>query len=255
MTESEWLACDDLEPLLGSLHARGAFRKLRLFACACCRRLDRLLDQTGLGALLDRLERWADETGATRTLLALHRDILSREGTYEPGTPPRLLVRALGSAALVSITGTDAHNAAWLVRAAEQVLAQETDEANALVEEWSHDLGGPPRLEADRYAAGLDDYAACIAEVTRDEQLRLLRCIAGNPFEPARADPAWREWQHGTVVGLARTIYEEPAFEQMPVLADALEDAGCTNEAILAHCRQDTAHARGCWVLDMLRTR
>jgi hypothetical protein len=73
--------------------------------------------------------------------------------------------------------------------------------------------------------------------------------IFGNPFRPVSIDPSW---QTATVTSLAQAIYDERAFDRMPALADALEDAGCTNHDILAHCRQLGEHARGCWVVDLL---
>jgi len=59
-------------------------------------------------------------------------------------------------------------------------------------------------------------------------------------------------WFTGNVTGLAETIYAERAFDRMPILADALEDAGCTNEEILTHCRGGGEHVRGCWVVDVI---
>jgi hypothetical protein len=55
-----------------------------------------------------------------------------------------------------------------------------------------------------------------------------------------------------TVTQLAESIYTDRAFDRLPILADALEEAGCDNADILAHCRQGGEHARGCWVLDLL---
>lgn len=77
----------------------------------------------------------------------------------------------------------------------------------------------------------------------------LLRDIFGNPFRPVTLDPAWRTTN---VVALAQAIYDERAFERMPILADALEEAGCTNGEMLNHCREPGEHVRGCWVVDML---
>ena len=77
----------------------------------------------------------------------------------------------------------------------------------------------------------------------------LLRCILGNPFRPVTLDPAWRT---STVVALAKGIYDDRAFDRLPVLADALQDAGCENDDILNHCRGDGPHARGCWVVDLV---
>jgi hypothetical protein len=62
-------------------------------------------------------------------------------------------------------------------------------------------------------------------------------------------DPYWRK---PTVSSLAQAIYTEKNFDRMPMLADALEDAGCSNAAILTHCRQPGEHVRGCWVVDLL---
>jgi hypothetical protein len=65
----------------------------------------------------------------------------------------------------------------------------------------------------------------------------------------AMIDPRWLT---STVVDLARAIYQERAFDRLPVLADALADAGCDSEEIIAHCRSDGPHVRGCWVVDLL---
>jgi hypothetical protein len=75
------------------------------------------------------------------------------------------------------------------------------------------------------------------------------RDIAGNPFRPVGFDPAWRT---EAVVSLARGMDASRDFIPMPVLADALEDAGCTEPDILAHCRGTVPHARGCWVVDLV---
>ncbi|MBL8795184.1 MAG: hypothetical protein JNM56_14865 [Planctomycetia bacterium] len=81
------------------------------------------------------------------------------------------------------------------------------------------------------------------------KQSCLLRDILGNPFRPVTVDPTWRT---STVVSLAQGIYDERAFDRLPILADALEDSGCTNADMLNHCRQPGEHVRGCWVLDLI---
>jgi hypothetical protein len=80
----------------------------------------------------------------------------------------------------------------------------------------------------------------------------LLRDIFGNPFKPVALDPSWRTEAD---VAIAEGIYAERAYKRMPVLADALEDAGCSHEDILSHCRGDGPHVRGCWVVDLLTGR
>ena len=62
-------------------------------------------------------------------------------------------------------------------------------------------------------------------------------------------DPAWLT---STVVSLAQPIYAERAFDRLPILADALEDAGCDNADTLTHCRSEGPHVRGCWALDLV---
>ncbi len=81
------------------------------------------------------------------------------------------------------------------------------------------------------------------------EQVRLIRDIFSNPFRPIAADSAWLT---PAVIAIAAAIYAERAFDRLPVLADALEEAGCTNADVLLHCRQPGEHVRGCWVVDLM---
>jgi hypothetical protein len=99
-------------------------------------------------------------------------------------------------------------------------------------------------LDPGRLAGG----AAC-PQAEEVGQVGLLRDIFGNPFRPVAVDPAWRT---ATVVSLAQAIYDERAFDRLPILADALEDGGCTNADVLDHCRQPGEHVRGCWVVDLV---
>jgi hypothetical protein len=83
----------------------------------------------------------------------------------------------------------------------------------------------------------------------RREQSHLLRDIFGNPFRPVAFDAAWRT---STAVSLAGQMYESRDFGAMPILADALQDAGCDSDDILGHCRAPVSHVRGCWVVDLV---
>ncbi|QEL15477.1 hypothetical protein [Limnoglobus roseus] len=74
-----------------------------------------------------------------------------------------------------------------------------------------------------------------------------LRDIFGNPFRPVMLSPSWLT---NAALGLAEGIYADRAFDRLPILADALQDAGCEDAGILAHCRGDGPHVRGCWVVD-----
>ena len=71
----------------------------------------------------------------------------------------------------------------------------------------------------------------------------------GYPEAPVRFNPAWRT---STAVSLARHAHESRDFSVMPILADALQDAGCDSDDILNHCRDAGPHARGCWVVDLV---
>jgi hypothetical protein len=74
--------------------------------------------------------------------------------------------------------------------------------------------------------------------------------IFGDPSAPVSFDPAWRT---PTAVAIAQGMYESRDFSTMPILAGALQDAGCDNADILNHCRdENTTHFRGCWVVDLV---
>ena len=77
----------------------------------------------------------------------------------------------------------------------------------------------------------------------------IIRDLFGDPFRPVAFDLRWRTTD---AIGLARAIYDDRAFDRLPILADALMDAGCDDEDILAHCRTDGPHVRGCWVVDLV---
>jgi hypothetical protein len=82
-------------------------------------------------------------------------------------------------------------------------------------------------------------------------QCGIIRDIFGNPFhKPPKFDKRWRT---STVALLAKQMYESRDFSAMPILADALQDAGCDNDTILSHCRDtNQPHVRGCWVVDLV---
>jgi hypothetical protein len=104
-----------------------------------------------------------------------------------------------------------------------------------------------PELFAALAVSGLADATGRSAESAA--QSLLFRDIFGNPFCPVTFDPRWRT---SDVVDLAQAIYDDKAFERMPILADALMDAGCEEEQIIDHCRGEGPHVRGCWVVDLV---
>jgi hypothetical protein len=82
--------------------------------------------------------------------------------------------------------------------------------------------------------------------------LDILAEMAGPRLPPAPPSPALVNWEGGTLRRLAQGIYDERAWDSMPVLGDALEEAGCTEDIILSHCREKYPHSRGCWAVDWL---
>jgi hypothetical protein len=105
----------------------------------------------------------------------------------------------------------------------------------------------------DAFAAGVwagFDQAGFIAAMV--EQCDLLRDIIGNPFRPIAVEPGWLSWNDGTIPKLAQAIYEERMFDCLPILADALEEVGCSDPDLLGHLRGPGPHVRGCWVVDLI---
>lgn len=83
-------------------------------------------------------------------------------------------------------------------------------------------------------------------------QADLLRCIVRSPFYPWTINPTWLGRKDCTIARLGQAVYDEGAFDRLPLLADALEEAGCDDADLLAHCRQPGPHVRGCWVVDLI---
>jgi hypothetical protein len=104
------------------------------------------------------------------------------------------------------------------------------------------------RQDRDRFS-GLDRSPF---EVSRMQWSDALRDIAGNPFHEYALHPDWLDANDRIAAALAETAYDERAFESLPILADALEDAGCDIAAVLDHLRGPGPHFRGCWALDLI---
>jgi hypothetical protein len=241
MTEAEWLTCTAPTKMVRHL-ARGASpRKLRLYGVACCRRIWDLLGQDHWRAAVDLAERFADDEATAADLdeahAAVNRDISDSNAARVDAETPQFALQWLTTRG-EPLTWQRAW--AWhplpLVRGALNVDAYTRMAVAA--------LRGPPRpAHAERPT---DTRAECRAHA------QLIRETFGNPFRKGACDPSWQAWNGGAVGELAHGIYEERAFDRLPVLADALEEAGCAEAALLAHCRQPAEHVRGCWVIDLL---
>jgi hypothetical protein len=231
MTEADWLSCGDPEPMLAFLRRRVSARRYRLFACACCRRIGHLLPVPAGHDMIVAAERFADG-----------------EITEEEFKAVKTATRGVDKHARDAPSGTVL--AFYAAREAVDASAR-SSACNA-----SHMAVNAVAIAAVR-ASGFDiaqwavrQANARIAE--KREQANVLRDVIGNPFHPQVVDRAWLEWNNQTVARLAAHVYEERAFEQMPILGDALEEAGCDNAMMLAHCREKREHVSGCWLVDLL---
>jgi hypothetical protein len=112
--------------------------------------------------------------------------------------------------------------------------------------EWQGAKGEAVEAQDFELAARLRDRQDRLAPEQAALVGRLRPCLSPVPVV------AWlpRRWRTSDVVGLARGIDADRAFDRLPLLADALMDAGCADEQVLAHCREPREHVRGCWVVE-----
>jgi hypothetical protein len=226
MTEAEWLTCVDPGPLLTAQRGQVTDRKARLFAVACCRRIESFLVDPRAVEALAVAERFADGEATDEQRSAARKaaqQVAQVRGTVRRPTTPKGDRRA-ASAVYYAVAG-EAWDAAWHAR-------------DLVLEVRAWQWGGCADATTARQAE-------------QRAQAELVREILGNPFQPVVLDPAWLTWNGGLIAGLAQTIYTERAFDRLPILADALEDADCADRRILGHCRTGH-HVRGCWVIDLL---
>jgi hypothetical protein len=259
MTPEEWKRCTDPRTMLSFLGDKISDRRLRLFGVACCRQLGgRLEDALGRQAL-DVAERHADglATGAElarvfgRARRKSDRDweeVVAAQGD-ESGVPAHA-ARAAARAAARDVEEAEPWMwAAWaLAREAEEGAHRDSDR---LFGEYVR-AGAQPEdawYEARRVAEEAA-WEAGLAEAQRG-QCPLLRDIVGDPWHPSTPpDPAVLAFNAGAARRLAESIYVGRRFEDLSVLADLLEEAGCTDAALLDHLRGPGPHALGCRALD-----
>ena len=242
MTEQEWLACTDPNSMLEFLRGRASERKFRLYLCGGCRQITHLFFRHQSFACVEVAERFADGRATQEELERAEWDAESPTFGYELDN------------------GTFSYDAPY-----RKTVVPRLVEIGALPEsaldgdEWQVELAIRKRLLA---AAELAWYCGLWSPKPSERYWQLsyfidvdwtgrwlFDCIFGNPFRPVTVDPAWLTT---AVVKLAQAIYDERRFQEMPILADALEEAGCTNADILHHCRSEGPHVRGCWVVDVI---
>jgi hypothetical protein len=219
MNAHQWPACTDPAPMLAHLRPHASDRQWRLFAVACCRRVWRWLDEDAVRNAVAVAERFADaRASATDLAFARTRAQQAAEGLHAYQTVIRYVYES-------AVAATEP----WAAEAASATV-------NAL--SWAAQGGVWGEHHAERAQ-------------TQAKQCALLREVFGNPFQPVALDSAWLA-RNAPVVRLARAIYDERAFGGMPQLAEALERGRCPDAALVAHCRQEGEHVRGCWALDRI---
>lgn len=192
VSEDQWTACPSPLWMLERLRGQVSNRKLRLYACACCRLLRRAsLEEPRCREAVEVAEQYADGQANAEEL-------------------ERAKDRALGTIG-------------WYVA-------------------W----------ENDWYTAHAT--VRTLIQFQQESRLAdLLRCLVDRvPLRPLSLPGTILQWNQGAVVSLARSIYHDRRFEDLPILADALEEAGFDRSELLEHIREPGDHARGCWALDLL---
>jgi hypothetical protein len=234
MNEAEWHTSRNPKAMLTFLRGRDCTsdRKLRLFAVAWCHlscpELTEAPRWTGAGAdiankchedcrnALETAERFAEGFAGQQEMSAVHfraRDWTERWGLYDL----RLYYQAAAAAGTTVAPG-------------------------------SPEVFLPP---AQPYAPGPAGEAA--HKTDRARQADLLRCLFGPlAFRPVVIPPSVLACKDRRTMTMARLIYERRQSRLLPLLADLLQEAGCTNSDVVDHCKSAGPHARGCWVVDLV---
>jgi hypothetical protein len=230
MTESDWQDCvTDSMLMLRMIREKESDRKRRLFAVACCQHVWHLL---------------RDERSQKAVRVAEQ---------FAEGIATKEELQAACAAAWEAVEVMD--------DAARRAEKLGEDQARAM---WSEDMAAraasfSAEIEFPEFAtvaaeARILQYLPQLGRSSAEDQeqeslCRLVREIFGNPFRPVSFNQAW-----GTpaAIRLAQGIYDGRTFDRLGILANVLEEAGCTNQDILHHCRQLDEHVKGCWALDLI---
>lgn len=217
MTEAKWLGCTDPNQMLRFLRGKVSDRKFRLFACACCRLIWKDLTLKPVRMAIETAEQYADESETDQELERVHHKGISaftrslHKNAGKAVNDPAYATRMLR----MGIAVNAAHAAPFKIK---QLDGLSEDK---LLKQFSPDR---------------------------------LRCIIGNPFRPVTTSP---EWITPTVLALAQAAYDNRSLPagtldnaRLAVLADCVEDSGCTAAELLGHLQMAGQHYRGCWALD-----
>jgi hypothetical protein len=216
MTEKErLLGLDQPEHMLVELWNKGSIRKCRAFGLSLCRELTHHFNDPRIANALSATERWIRSDHHNDLDLARRLAIRGHQAARQ-GLASGNSVQAVAALCVVQLTTLRF-----------------------------------PHPSLDDLVQNAQSICSSVAKRSefRAKQAELLREVFQHHFIPVNFD---RRWLTSTVVDLATMIYEEAAYDRMPILADALMDAGCDNEEMIAHCQGPGPHLLGCWVLDLL---
>ena len=224
MTEEEWLFCTNPMQMREyiRLNRIGSERKLRLFALACSWRFVHLL---------------SDERSCQAVAVA-HRFVEGQVSHQERAKISAAAWEAADDAKSQRNTGAAVAAAVAAARMADSdwpLFAQQFGSSGELGQQYA-------------WQAVQDS----VFFIDTNDQCALWRDLFGNLFRPVSLNPSLLQWHDGTIPKFAQAIYDERAFDRLPILADALEEAGCADSDLLSHCRGPGPHVRGCWVVDLL---
>jgi hypothetical protein len=246
MKEEQWLSCTSPDRMLRFLAGKVSDRKLRLFVCACCRRLWPLLTDERSREAVEVAERYADGLATAGQLRAAE-----------------AAAAACAQEANAACTRDASRTPPWAADAAyraafDPTASEDAAYANAVVGSGRCFMAAGSRDEYWRAGKNREAARARRAEATM--QCHLLRDLCGPVlFRPVAIAPSALAWNDGTIPLLARAAYEERCLPdgaldstRLAVLADALEESGFADTAFLSHLRGPGPHVRGCHVVDAI---
>jgi hypothetical protein len=247
ITEEQWLGANEPNSLLSYLEQHqvitrvpGGRRLLALFACACCRLVWQHIESEASRQAVELSERAAEGQASRQEL---------RAAEEEAEAVRRWTQQHFYEVSRESPTGAER----WRMGAASSLAQAAANAAARRFSVMSAETAATTTATAVLWLGGAGEAGQQAMRDLMARQARLVRCIFGNPFRPPpEVHPAWLSWNGGAVRKLAASILAERRFGDLPVLADALEEASCADADLLRHCRDGGEHALGCWVLDRL---
>jgi hypothetical protein len=227
VTGQEWLTCNCVERLLWAVEGCATERKLRLLSTALCESIRYLLSDKRSRQAVRVARLSVDGWASVEACIAAR-----QEAAEVPHRGPHGAALA-ADAARLTLGNMGVRNVIALFHLTDAAISAEVGERPSLRK-------NPGLLQHLRKEAVRENQRTAV---------QLIRDVFANPVEPVNFEPRWRSLD---VLALAEGTYAGPAFERLPILADALEEAGCTSTPLLEHCRGKGKHVRGCWALDLV---